>query len=111
METAMLESTLSKIGALLALGFGEAGSEIIAKNMAKGGDVNPMLPGIKLISIFGFCDIRNFTDATEVLQEGVMLFVNEIGEIVHGMVDRYSGAANKNIGDAFLLVWKLDAQD
>ena len=67
METAMLESTLSKIGALLALGFGEAGSQIIAKNMAKGGDVNPMLPGIKLMSIFGFCDIRNFTDATEVL--------------------------------------------
>ena len=56
----------------------------------------------------GFCDIRNFTDATEELQEGVMLFVNEIGEIVHGIVDRYSGAANKNIGDAFLLVWKFD---
>ena len=34
METAMLETTLSKIGALLALGFGKAGSEIIAKNMA-----------------------------------------------------------------------------
>lgn len=55
--------------------------------MAAGGDVNPMLPGSKIIAIFGFCDIRNFTDATEVLQEGVMLFVNEIGEIVHGMVD------------------------
>lgn len=67
METTMLESTLSKIGALLALGFGEAGSEIIAKNMEKGGDVNPMLPGIKQMYIFGFCDIRNFTDATEVL--------------------------------------------
>jgi hypothetical protein len=38
-----------------------------------------------------------------------MLFVNEIGEIIHGIVDRYSGAANKNIGDAFLLVWKFDA--
>ena len=37
-----------------------------------------------------------------------MLFVNEIGEIVHGVVDRYQGAANKNIGDAFLLVWKFD---
>ena len=47
METTMLESTLSKIGALLAIGFGEAGSEIIAKNMEKGDDVNPMLPGIK----------------------------------------------------------------
>jgi|TARA_B110001450_G_C17477041_1_gene422633 hypothetical protein len=67
METTMLESTLSKIGALLALGFGEAGSEIIAKNMEKGDDVNPMLPGIKQMYIFGFCDIRCFTDATEVL--------------------------------------------
>ena len=37
-----------------------------------------------------------------------MLFTNEIGEIVHGVVDRYQGAANKNIGDAFLLVWKFD---
>ena len=40
-----------------------------------------------------------------------MLFVNEIGEIVHGIVDLYSGAANKNIGDAFLLVWKFMEED
>ena len=56
-----------KIGTLLALGFGEAGSEIIAKNMAKSGDVDPMMPGKKKAAIYGFCDIRNFTDATEVL--------------------------------------------
>lgn len=111
LETVILEQTLSKIGSLLALVFGEAGAEIIAKNMEKGHDVNPMLPGQKSIFIFGFCDIRNFTDATEVLEEGVMLFVNEIGEIVHSTVARYSGAANKNVGDAFLLVWKLDKQD
>lgn len=36
-----------------------------------------------------------------------MLFVNNIGEVCHSMVDRYGGAANKNIGDAFLLVWKV----
>jgi len=66
METVALGSILGKIGGLLALGFGEAGSEIIAKNMSQNsGDINPMLPGVKLISIFGFCDIRNFTDATE----------------------------------------------
>ena len=111
METVVLEQTLSKIGALLALGFGEAGSMIIAQNMSKGDEVNPMLPGLKAMFIFGFCDIRNFTDATEVLEEGVMLFVNEIGEIVHGIVNRYSGAANKNIGDAFLLVWKMEKED
>ena len=66
-----------------------------------------MLPGQKIIAIFGFCNILDFADATEVLQEGIMVFVNEISEIVHGMVDKFSGAANKNIGDAFLLVWKF----
>jgi hypothetical protein len=111
LETVVLEKTIVKIGALLALGFGEAGSKIIAENMKGNGDVNPMLPGQKIMAIFGFCDIRNFTDATEVLQEGVMLFVNEIGEIVHGVVDHFSGAANKNIGDAFLLVWKFNDDD
>jgi len=66
-----------------------------------------MLPGKKVIAIYGFCDIRNFTDATEVLQEDVMVYVNEIGEIVHGIVNKYLGSANKNIGDAFMLVWKF----
>lgn len=111
METEMLKTTLNKIGGLLAIGFGEAGSKIVAKNMQKGDEVNPMLPGQKIMCIFGFCDIRNFTDATEVLREEVMLFVNEIGEIVHGTVDKYSGAANKNVGDAFLLVWKFEKED
>lgn len=110
-ETELLEQTLYKIGALMAIGYGEAGSHLIANNMAQGDSINPMLPGEKIISIFGFCDIRKFTNATEILREGVMLFVNEIGHICHGIVDRYSGAANKNVGDAFLFVWKLDKED
>jgi class 3 adenylate cyclase len=40
-----------------------------------------------------------------------MVFVNEIAAIVHGTVDHYSGSANKNIGDAFLLVWKFQPND
>jgi hypothetical protein len=45
-ETVILEQTIIKIGALLALGFGEAGSKIIAENMTRGsGDVDPMIPG------------------------------------------------------------------
>jgi hypothetical protein len=87
METAILEQTIVKIGALLALGFGEAGSVIIAENMKTSGEVDPMICGNKCMAIFGFCDIRNFTDSTECLQEGVMLFVNEIGELVHSVVD------------------------
>lgn len=67
-----------------------------------------MIPGKKVIAIYGFCDIRNFTDTTEVLQENVMIFVNEIAHIVHEIASEYCGSANKNIGDAFLLIWKFD---
>ena len=109
-ETQVLENTFVKIGILLALGFGEAGSQIISSNIRSGGDVDPIIKGRKIAGIFGFCDIRNFTDATEELQEGVMLFVNELAKIVHSTVDHYLGAANKNIGDAFLIVWKIDTE-
>merc|ERR1719487_2458857 len=70
-----------------------------------------MTPGQKVDAVLGFCDIRNFTDATEILQDKVMIFVNQVGEIVHGCVDDYHGAPNKNLGDAFLLVWRLSGID
>ena len=57
-----------------------------------------------MCAIFGFCDIRQFTDATEVLQEDVMEFVNTIAKIVHMETSLHGGFPNKNIGDAFLLV-------
>lgn len=115
METRLLENSISRICSLLAVGFGDAGSEIIAENMKRGGAIDPMIPGKKVIAIFGFCDIRQFTDTTEVLQEDIMEFVNTIAKIVHVEVHLHGGSANKNIGDAFLLVWKfpkdIDADD
>jgi class 3 adenylate cyclase len=41
------------------------------------------------------------------LQEEILIFVNKIGSLVHESVYRYGGSANKNIGEAFLLVWKI----
>jgi len=35
-----------------------------------------------------------------------MVFVNQIAEITHTAVTKYGGSANKNLGDAYLLVWK-----
>ena len=66
------------------------------------------MPGKKIMGIYGFCDIRNFTDATEILEAHVMIFVNEIADICHEVVNRSGGYPNKNIGDAFLLVWKFN---
>ncbi|CAK8988413.1 Adenylate cyclase (ATP pyrophosphate-lyase) (Adenylyl cyclase) [Durusdinium trenchii] len=109
METVMLEKTIIKLGGLLALGFGEAGAEVIGQNMkvSATAGVNAMVPGSKVDAIIGFCNIRHFMEATEVLKEKVMLFVNQVGEIVHGCVDDFHGAPNRNIGDAFLVIWRL----
>eukprot|EP00241_Pyramimonas_parkeae_P000821 CAMPEP_0114273940 /NCGR_PEP_ID=MMETSP0058-20121206/29452_1 /TAXON_ID=36894 /ORGANISM="Pyramimonas parkeae, CCMP726" /LENGTH=978 /DNA_ID=CAMNT_0001393603 /DNA_START=127 /DNA_END=3064 /DNA_ORIENTATION=+ len=109
-ETTFLETTFSKLHRLIAIGFGEAGAEIVAANLKGGADFDPMIPGNKMLAIFGFCDIRQFTDATEVLQEGVMEYVNTIAHIVHMEVHLSGGSANKNIGDAFLLVWRFPTE-
>jgi len=108
METTVLLTTIVKIGALMRVGFGEAGADVIARNLAgDGGKLNLMEGGQMITSIFGFCDVRQFTDTTECLQEEVMLFVNRIAHILHNIVVQCSGSANKNIGDAFLLTWKV----
>jgi len=70
--------------------------------------MNPLLPGTKTFGIFGFCFVHNFLVCTEVLQKDVMVFVNQIAEITHTAVAKYGGSANKNLGDAYLLIWKYD---
>jgi class 3 adenylate cyclase len=66
-----------------------------------------MVPGNKMCAIFGFCDIRGFAVINEVLKQDIITFVNEVAFIVHDTVDLYAGATNKNIGEAWLLVWKV----
>jgi hypothetical protein len=71
METYVLEQTIVKTAALLAIGLGEAGNKIISQNVASksgGSSIDPLIPGSKVFAVFGFCDIRNFTDTTEILQ-------------------------------------------
>eukprot|EP00927_Polykrikos_kofoidii_P081861 TRINITY_DN7975_c0_g3_i1.p1 TRINITY_DN7975_c0_g3~~TRINITY_DN7975_c0_g3_i1.p1 ORF type:complete len:971 (+),score=159.98 TRINITY_DN7975_c0_g3_i1:176-3088(+) len=113
LETVILEKTIIKLGSLLALGFGEAGANIIRQNMraSDSAGVNVMIPGTKVDCIVGKARIRDFSTATEVLQAKVMTFVNQIAEIVHGIVDEMHGAANKNAGDTFLLIWRISDMD
>ena len=41
----------------------------------------------------------------------MLIFTNKIAEIVHQEVFASYGGANKNIGDAFLVMWKLSGPD
>jgi class 3 adenylate cyclase len=104
-----LEQSIRKIAQLLQVGIGLAGRDTIARVLrTTTGEINPIEVGRKVNCLFGFCDIRQFTDATECLQEEVMVFTNSVGHIVHHAVHDCGGFANKNIGDAFLVAWTSD---
>lgn len=108
-ETNLLENTIKKIGGLLRVGFGQAGAPIIANNLrSSSGGFNPMVEGRKINAIFGFISIMQFDASTEVLQQDVLLFVNNISKVVHDVVMAWGGAPNKNLGEAYLLTWLLD---
>lgn len=86
-ETTIIEHAILKIGKLLALGFGEAGSKIIADNIQDIGDFNCFQKGSKILGIFGFCNILHFAEITDILNVETMTLVNQISEIVHTNVD------------------------
>jgi competence protein ComGF len=111
METKFLMNTLLRIGSLMKVGFGSAGVEIIRNNLERGRRKDVLFlnkQGSTVSCIFLFCDIRQFTDATECLQEEVFVFTNKIAAVVHSICHSFGGTANKNIGDAFLVSWLLD---
>lgn len=110
-ETRVVQVAIQKITALLRVGFGVAGAEIISKNMSVEGEgssvLEPMIPGKRIYAMFGFCDIHSFDLCTEKLEDEIMTFVNNVARIVHEEVTRWGGLCNKNLGNAFLMVWRI----
>jgi class 3 adenylate cyclase len=107
-ETEAVRIALAKIVGLMQLGFGGAGHELISANLANSeqATLDLTLRGKKRDCAYGYCDIRQFTETVECLQDQVMLFTNAVGEIVHQSCYDNHGEPNKNIGDAFLIVWR-----
>jgi hypothetical protein len=60
--------------------------------------INPLIPGIRIYAIVGFCDIHDFEFVTQQLSNEVLTFVNKIAEIVHTNVHSWRGQCNKNLG-------------
>ena len=56
------------------MGFGRLGAQIIGENMSGDGELNVMIPGVKIITIFVLCRIHNFMETTDCLQEEIMVF-------------------------------------
>jgi class 3 adenylate cyclase len=108
LETDMLERTILRISGLLAIGFGQAGADIVAHNMKSiDPSINVMLPGKRVEAVFVSIKIHHFTMISAVLKDRIVLFMNQVAEIIHGICDEFHGMPNKTEGGSFLVVWRL----
>ena len=115
-ETEQLITAVAKITDLLRKCWGVAGADIISTNLAtREGALtevfNPTVPGQSVYALFGFAAIGGFDNALRNLGGDVMPLINDVAAVLHGEVFRWgfgdSGQCNKNLGGAFLMVFRI----
>lgn len=115
-ETEQLINAIAKIADLLRKCWGVAGAGIISTNLARNKDgktvvFNPTVPGKSVYALFGFVAINEFSKLLHVLDRDVMKLINDVARVVHDEVYRWSlgdsGQCNKNLGSAFLMVFRI----
>lgn len=115
-ETDQLINAIAKIADLLRKCWGVAGAGIISSNLARTKDgktvvFNPTVPGKRVYALFGFVAIREFDRLLRALDRAVMVLINDVARVVHDEVFRWSlngsGQCNKNLGAAFLMVFRI----
>ena len=117
-ETDALVNTVTTITDLMRRCWGVAGANIISANLARqeGGlasNFNPTVPGEAAYALFAFIGINNFDNHLNALKDDIMILINDIAAVLHEEVYRWgyedSGQCNKNLGGAFLMVYKIGA--
>lgn len=116
-ETEQITRAVTKITDLLQKCWGVAGAGIISSNLARNNDgkntvvFNPNVPGKLVYAIFGFAGINDFSHLLRALDKDVMALINDVARVVHNEVYRWgfgeSGQCNKNLGSAFLMVYRI----
>eukprot|EP00594_Rhizosolenia_setigera_P021190 CAMPEP_0178980276 /NCGR_PEP_ID=MMETSP0789-20121207/26395_1 /TAXON_ID=3005 /ORGANISM="Rhizosolenia setigera, Strain CCMP 1694" /LENGTH=1092 /DNA_ID=CAMNT_0020670649 /DNA_START=112 /DNA_END=3388 /DNA_ORIENTATION=+ len=115
-ETEQLINTITKITDLLRKCWGVAGAGIISSNLAKvkGGstvEFNLCVPGKSVYALFGFAGITDFPKHLAALDSEIIELINNIAKVIHEEVERWSkaklGQCNKNLGNVFLLVYRI----
>jgi hypothetical protein len=115
-ETEQLINAVSKITDLLRKCWGVAGADIISTNLATQEGAltevfNPTVPGKSVYALFGFAAINSFDHTLRQLGGEVMILINDVAAVLHGEVFRWgfgdSGQCNKNLGSAFLMVFRI----
>jgi hypothetical protein len=77
-ELKFLENCIQKIANLMVIGYGDAGTELIASILRDSNNLqlHILRPGKKMVGIFGFCSIRNFAQTSKNLEKSIMSYIN-----------------------------------
>lgn len=95
---------------------GVAGAGIISTNLASRETAlaevfNPTVPGKSVYALFAFAAIEGFDHCLRALGGDVMILINDVAAVLHREVFRWgfedSGQCNKNLGQAFLMVFRI----
>lgn len=95
---------------------GVAGAGIISTNLASRETAlaevfNPTVPGKSVYALFAFAAINGFDHCLRALGGDVMILINDVAAVLHREVFRWgfedSGQCNKNLGEAFLMVFRI----
>lgn len=72
---------------------------------------NPTVPGKSVYALFAFAAINGFDHCLRCLGGDVMILINDVAAVLHREVFRWgfedSGQCNKNLGEAFLMVFRI----
>ena len=117
-ETEALVDAISKIATMLKKCWGVAGAAIISDSIGSRGKnvgiFDPTSRGKSVYAIFAFVEIKQFNSLISKMGEDILNVINDVAAVVHRECKRWghlnSGQCNKNLGAAFLMVWKIGDQ-
>jgi hypothetical protein len=87
--------------------FGEAGERLVCENMINN-KLQPIINGKKIEAIFVFILIEDFDKKVEFFGKMSLQKINQISKIVHEECIRYKGEINRNLGEVYFLLWRLE---
>ena len=97
LETHVLKKFIIKMGQMLTIGFGQAGTSIIYQNTKRGKSIDNLdlfIPGVKIMGIYGYYSINNFEKLAESFGGDLFLLLNEVAEIIHSNTEFFIGSAD-----------------
>lgn len=109
-EILVIKQAIIKISSLLSMGFGPIGGNVIKKILYQEEGMSIKTKGKYVAGIYCSISLRNYNKIINSLRQKVIILNNELSEIIHTSIDRYSGCITRNL-EHWQAIWKYSSQN